>query len=695
MRIRRGMQLMLLLCMVFMLMASSSLAASADKGQAIKKAGATEITLDFQDVELVDLVSTISELTGKNFVYDEGLKGKVSIISPRAVSIDEAYKLFTTVLNVKGFTIVPSGKVNKIVSTRSAKEENLPVTEGPGIGEQYITRLIDLKHLDAKLIVDTILRPLMPKTSYIVAYEPTNTAIVTDSAANIARMVKLINSLDNSLTGESMEIVPLQYSDAEDTADLVSDIMQGSVSVTTLSRRKAAPTVVHKRILGQVIPYTRTNKLVLVGDRKFIDSAKAIIAQLDVKADQSRTDMHVYYLENAEAEGLAKTLNQILTGASADQKAPRRVAAATSAANIQFGPVTITADKPTNSLIINASAEDYNGIKDLISQLDIKRKQVYVEALILELGMDDLLELGTSLQGAVKVNSDSVAFGSGNLNTGSVGLTDLAPVTGTTTPSLLTRAVSGILLGGMFSPVTTVGPDGSKITIPALSALIQLSQSDTSLNVLSAPRLLTSDNEEAEIVVGANVPIITSKTKDTAGQVINSVERKDVALTLRYTPQITEGNLVRLKIYQEISNVAPSSQTVGTVDEVGPTFNTRRLQNSILAQDGKTVVLGGLFQTNHNETTSKIPLLGDIPLLGRLFRSNKDTETKTSLLIFITPRVIRSSEDLERITRKSQANLDLFNSKEGSDKFFNQNKVGTPQLVTPAAVPLKPAEGGD
>ena len=250
----------------------------------------------------------------------------------------------------------------------------------------------------------------------------------------------------------------------------------------------------------------------------------------------------------------------------------------------------------------------------LFAKLDVKRKQVFVEALILEVSMDALLELGASLQGAVDVGSDSVAFGTSNQTNG--GLEQFVPDSDTGVPSVLSAAVDGILLGGLFNPITTV-INGEEVTIPALSALIQLSQSDNNLNVLSAPRLLTSDNEEAEIVVGSNVPIITSKSKDNDGNPINSVERKDVALSLKFTPQITEGDLVRLKIYQEISDLAPTSQqSVGTVDEVGPTFTTRKLSNSIVAKDGKTVVLGGLFQTTRQEIRSKVPLLGDIPLLG-------------------------------------------------------------------------------
>jgi general secretion pathway protein D len=645
------------------------LASQASAVQQEKLAGGLEVTLDFQNVELVDMIGTISELTGKNFVYDESVRGKVSIVSPKPVSVDEAYRLFSTVLKVKGFTIVPSGKVNKIVSIRSAKEENLPISSGKDLGEQFITRIIELKNLDATVVVDTILRPLMPKTSHVVAYEPTNTVVITDSAANIKRLVEIIVSLDKSWDNEKTEIVPLQFSGAEEAAKMVMQILESGAATTTRGARAGA--AVQRKAQGQVFPYERTNKLMLLGDAEFIERAKELIAQLDEKADLRRAGVHVYYLENAESESLSETLNKIVASAKQGQAAKKDMPAGEI-----FGDVTITADKPTNALIVNATAEDYENVQGLIRQLDIKRKQVFVEALILELSMNALMDLGTSLQGAIEAGSDSLIFGSSNADAGAFSSTDGVP-------TVLTQAVNGIMLGGLFNPITTV-VNGEEVTIPALSALIGLSQTDSNVNVLSAPRLLTSDNEEAEIVVGKNVPIITSKSTDNAGNPINSVERQDAALTLRFTPQITEGNLVRLKIYQEISSVVAESTATGTVDEVGPTFKKTLLRNSIVARDGETVVLGGLFQTDTTASVTKVPLLGDIPILGHLFKRTNDIENKTSLLIFITPRVVRDSEDLKRITQENRESLKLFKGDSGSDKFFG---LGDPEgdFVKPEA----------
>ena len=651
--IRRGVHVLLPIFFLLILLLSQASAAQKEKG-----AGGALVTLDFQNVELVDMIGTISELTGKNFVYDESVRGKVSIVSPKPVSVDDAYRLFSTVLRVKGYTIVPSGKVNKIVSIRSAKEENLPISNGKKLGEQFITRLVELKNLDATVVVDTILRPLMPKTSHVVAYGPTNTVVFTDSAANIKRLVEIITSLDKSWDNEKTEIVPLRFSDAEETAKMVMQILEGGTARTTRRTRTGAGTAVQRQVHGQIFPYERTNKLTLLGDVEFIERAKKLIVQLDEKADLRRAGVHVYYLENAESESLSKTLNKIVASAKQGKTAKKDMPAGEI-----FGDVTITADKPTNALIVNATAEDYENVQGLIRQLDIKRKQVFVEALILELSMNALMDLGTSLQGAIETGSDSLTFASSNADAEAFSSTDGVP-------TVLTQAVNGILLGGLFNPITTV-VNGQEVTIPALSALIGLSQTDSNVNVLSAPRLLTSDNEEAEIVVGKNVPIITSKSTDNAGNPINSVERKDAALTLRFTPQITEGNLIRLKIYQEISSVVAESTATGTVDEVGPTFKKTLLRNSIVARDGETVVLGGLFQTDTTSSVTKVPLLGDIPLLGHLFKRTNDIENKTSLLIFITPRVVRDSEDLKRITQENQDSLKLFKEDSGSDKFFD------------------------
>lgn len=630
----------------------------------VKPAG-DKVSLDFKDIELADLIQTVSELTGKNFLYDDTVKGKATIISPAPMSLDEAYKLFLTVLNVKGYTVVPSGKVFKVVPLSTAKESNLPLaTEGRGYaGDDFVTRLIPLSHIDATVLATTVLAPLVPKTSNVVAYAPSNTLIITDSAANIERLLKIIRELDIASGLESLEVIPLKFASADEIAQVATQVLSQVVASPRRGRSAATPQAGGAQ-LSKVLPFARTNALVVMATLEDMETVRRLVADLDTRPSQERSNINVYYLENADAETLAKTLNEILTGIKAQTqgRTPGRPAQAAAtpnpAAPLSNEPVSITADKPTNSLIINATPEDFNTIKGIISQLDIKRKQVFVEALILELSMDATQRLGASLQGAINIGDDSLIFGASNLNTGSATLGDLRTVGGT--PSLLGRTIEGILLGGLFNPITVTGLDGQQTTVPALSALIDLSKTNTDVNILSAPRLLTSDNEEAEIIVGSNVPIITQRLNaatggtDTLSQSV-SVERKDVALTLRFTPQVTEGNLVRLNVYQEITNLASSSvqASVGSVEQVGPALTKRLVRNTVLAENGRTVVLGGLIGTNQQNTISKVPLLGDIPGLGWLFKRTRTREEKTNLLIFITPKIIKDAQDLANVTRSS------------------------------------------
>ena len=276
--------------------------------------------------------------------------------------------------------------------------------------------------------------------------------------------------------------------------------------------------------------------------------------------------------------------------------------------------------------------------------------------------MDATQRLGVSLQGAANVGDDSLIIGSSNQNTGPVGIGDALATGAAGIPSLLTQAVDGLLAGGFFNPITVTGPDGNEITVPSLSVLIDVSKTDSDVNLLSAPRLLTSDNEEAEIIVGSNVPIITGRLTDTGSsdglaQSV-SVERQDVALILRFTPQITEGDLVRLNVYQEITDIAPATQalvaSVGSPSDVGPTFTKRVLRNTVLVENNRTVVLGGLIDTNVIESVTKVPILGDIPFLGWLFKRTSTQEEKTNLLIFINPTIIKDAEDLERVTGRNR-----------------------------------------
>ena len=680
----------ILLCAVVFHLFAPALASSAETEAPVAD---DSISLDFKDIDLPDFIKTISEFTGKNFIFDETVRGKVTIISPKRVTPEEAYQIFLSVLNVKGYTVVPSGSVNKIVSLVAARESNLPmVRDSRGLerGEQYVTYLLPLQNIDVNDIATSVLAALVPKTGSIFAFQPTNTLIITDSAANIERLVKILKQLDVSDGNEAFEVIELHYVAADEMAKLVAQVMNDANAPMVRRRGSAKVQTVPEQNAGKIIPFNPTNVLVLRASTEEIESIKSIVAKLDQKPSQNRAGIHVYYLENADAETLAKTMNEILTGIKSNPGAvPGRPVArgAATPAPQELGGVSITADKPTNSLIINSTPEEYATVRDIIQQLDIKRKQVYVEALILELSMDATKKLGTSLAGAVNTSSDGAVLARTGLNTDNLTATSIEDLT-----NPLAKAVNGILLGGIFNPITIDGPDGKTITVPALSVLIDLSKNDTDINILSAPRLLTSDNEEAEIVVGSNVPIITSRLTNAVGAASadNSglatsvaVERKDVALTLRFTPQITEGDLVRLNVYQEITNIADSNSNVGDPSQVGPSFTKRLIRNTVLAENGRTVVLGGLIDSNVQQRISKVPVLGDIPMLGWLFKSKSSTEHKTNLLVFITPHIIKDSSDLSEVTNKAQDAMHRFQQdqnmpSEVANKALEQRLEGQP-----------------
>jgi general secretion pathway protein D len=570
------------------------------------------------------------------------------------------YQLFLSVLYVKGYTVVPSGKINKIVPVKGIRSESLPtIVDGYRHNtEQFITRLVRLKHLDAATIASTVLAPLVATTGHLLAYPPTNTLIITDSGTNIERLLRIIRELDLPGSARLLEVIPLYNSEAEEIAKICTEIINqpGTTNVRRV-RKDGTPTSQEKA--GKVIPYTRTNSLIVMANADDMELIKGLVLLMDQESESKRANINLYYLENADAETLASTLNEILTGIKTqtrpggkdrDNKGP-----------LSSRPVTITADKPTNSLIINASHEDYITLQGIIKQLDIKRKQVYVEVLIMELSMDATQRLGVSLQGAATINGHSVILGGSNQNTGPVGLRNAIDNDDGGVPSMLTQAIDGLLAGGFFNPITIDGPNGNKITVPSLSVLIDLSQTNSDVNILSAPRLLTSDNEEAEIIVGANVPVITGRLTDTGSDGLAqsvSVERQDVALILRFTPQVTEGDLVRLTIYQELTDIVPASAalsaSVGDPNEVGPTFTKRVLRNTVLAENGKTVVLGGLIDSKITESVTKVPLLGDLPFIGWLFRRTSFEEEKTNLLIFINPTIVKDAGDLDRITGRNR-----------------------------------------
>ncbi len=621
-------------------------------------AGEATVQLDFADVELSALIDTIARLTEKNFIYDDRVRGRVTIVSPSPVTIDQAYAVFESVLKVKGFTAIPGpGGVMKVIPVRDAKESNLETVQGSRPSpnrDLFVTRLVPLSYIDAESITNTI-KPLVSKDASMVPYPPTNTIIITDTASNIRRILTILEAIDIETYREELAVIKIRHADARTLGNQVAEIYQADVSSTTTARRptrttrrttaakpatSATPTATRSPI--RIITDERTNSLLVLASRSQLSDIRALVRQLDVPIVGGGR-IHVYYLRHADAEELTQTMNALLSGQSGAPSPGRTGAAGAAAPQALRSAVTqlaegisITADAATNSLVIQASREAYDTLVEVIEQLDVPRPQVLVEALIMEVDVSDGLDLGFN---------GSLAYLNGSLslyaNTAAAGLTAGA-----------TNLGLGAFGTDLFGAGTTNPTDNGLY----YEAIINASAANRNTNILSAPHLLTSDNEEAEIKIGDNIPIITSRVDNASGNIGGlsssvNVERKDIGITLRVTPQISEGDTLRLKIFQEISaiNEAVTAET-GSAEDVGVSLSNRQVENTVVVSDGETVVIGGLISEAYNDTVDKVPWLGDIPFLGWAFKTTGKKLVKKNLLIFLTPHIIRSDEDMEFMT---------------------------------------------
>lgn len=604
-----------------------------------------KVTFNFVDVDLAAVTKFISDITKKNFIFDERVKGKITIIAPSRLSVEEAFDLFTSVLELKGFTIVPSGvDAYKIIPSAEAKQRGIEIAKGTGpVNESYIARLIPLKNISADDALKFI-QPVVSKDGYASAFGPGNLLLVVDSGLNMEKILSLIESIDQPSMREGPEILFLKYSSADAVAKMLNEglsrkVKAGAQPATGIEEAKA-------------VADQRLNAVVLFGDKGARESMKSLIALLDVPSAEAQGRINVYFLENADATEMAKVLEGMIKGVRPQQQVAPGAAPVT-----PFeapGGITITPDKASNSLIIVASPADQANLLQVIKQLDRRRRQVYVEAMIVEASMDKLRDLGVKWRLAATKDGSPVAIGG-------FGTIDQAALLG------VLQGLQGATLGGLGNflsiPVTTVGSDGSASTttlkVPGFAALLSLNDFKDAVNVLSTPQILTSDNKEAEILVGSNVPFVsqTQTGVATGTSILNSIVRQDIGIILRITPQITEGDHVKLDIYQEISSLNNQSDTL-TIS-LGPTITKRSTKTSIVVKDSQTVVIGGLMQEKEEEITTKLPVLGDIPVLGWIFKQKSVNKNKTNLLVFLTPNVVKEASQLAQLTRNKEREFEV------------------------------------
>ncbi len=584
----------------------------------------TTITPNYKDADIRQVIEAVGEVTGKNFILDPRVKAQVTMLSVAPMSPDAFYEAFLSILSVYGFVAVPAGDVIKILPDANARQ--MPGAElergGGGRPDDIVTRVIGVQNVAAAQLVP-ILRPLIPQYGHLAAHPPSNLLIISDRASNVDRMAQIIARIDLA-ADQDYEVIRLEHASATEIVKLVAALNQGAQQ----GEGAGGPRIT-------VVADERTNSVLLTGAKEDRLRYRALITHLDTPLEEGG-DTQVRYLRYTSASDLATKLQSQYSGTGAQAGASKDAAAAPPA---QRGEIGIWADDSTNALIITAPPKVMKSMMAIIDKLDIRRAQVLVEAVIVEVSSDRAAQLGVTW-----------AIGDADLDNiaavtkfpGTTGVTGIAGAilgggSGDGSGSSGTSGATGLIGNGITMGVGKLRDSGVSFV-----ALLEALEADGTSNIIGTPVLVTLDNEEAEIKVGQEVPFVTGSYTDTGstGGAVNpfqTIEREQVGLTLKLTPQINEGDAVRLQIAQEISSLLPSSAAVDLIT------SNRSINTTVIVQDGATLVLGGLIQDQVTETQSRVPLLGRIPLLGALFRSDSTKKNKTNLMVFIKPTILRDN----------------------------------------------------
>ncbi|HTR09441.1 MAG TPA: type II secretion system secretin GspD [Paraburkholderia sp.] len=690
-----------------------------------------QVTLNFVNADIDQVAKAIGAATGKTIIVDPRVKGQLNLVSENPVPEDQALKTLQSALRMQGFSLVQDHGVLKVVPEADAKLQGVPTYVGnapTARGDQVVTQVFTLRNESANNLLP-VLRPLISPNNTIAAYPANNSLVVTDYADNVRRIAAIIAGVDTA-AGQQVVVVPLRNANALDIAPTLQKMLDpGAIGGSD-------PT-----LKVTVIADPRTNSVMLrASNAQRLAAAKELAKQLDAPTSQPG-NMHVVALRNANAVTLAKTLRGMMgkggsdtsssgnangfnqsgssnsststgtsgtpplpsgsLGSSSSSSSPMSGSGSSSNINTNApflgdnskeseedtgGGGMIQADAATNSLIITAPDAVYRNLRTVIDQLDVRRPQVYIEALIVELNSNTNANLGIQWQVA-----------SGNVYAG----TNLATGSGNSIINLTAAAVANGATGGLAGALATsnlqqglnVGWIHNIFGVQGLGALLQALSQTSDANVLSTPNLITLDNQEAKIVVGTNVPIQTGSysnlTSGTTSTAFNTYDRVDVGLTLHIKPQITEGGILKLQLYTEDSAIVAGT-TNATTNPAGPEFTKRSIQSTVLADNGEIIVLGGLMQDNYQVSNSKVPLLGDIPWIGQLFRSENKTREKTNLMVFLRPVIISDRDTALAVTSNR---YDYIQGITGAFKSDNNLMKDRDDPVVPP-MPLGPSEGG-
>ena len=562
-------------------------------------------TMNYVDTDLVDVINQVSQITGKNFIIDPRVKGKVNVVSSKILSPDEVYSVFLSILQVQGFATVPTRDAIKIIPDATAKQNAAPFTSNRRDPEdQLITRVLTIEHINAAQLVP-ILRPLVAQQGHLAAYPTTNVLIISDRASNIRRIDRIIAEMDKEIDSD-IEIIKLEHAFAAEVVRLLS-----SLNITTADQKPQAGGGV------KISADERTNSILLSGERSTRLKYRAIIAELDAPVETTG-NTHVIYLRYADANNIAGILSNV--GKEAAKAEAKNVSGGGTGGAGQGETVSVQADEDSNALVITAPASIFPSMRTVIQQLDIPRAQVHIEAIIAEVSLDTSSQLG--VQWLIDDSPDDGPVFSSQFSG-----------TGTT----IAQVAAGVIPDGAALGLGRIRDDGLSFV-----ALVNALAGDAETNLLSTPSIVTLDNQEAEIIVGQNVPFVTGESTSSTSDTTNpfrTIERQDVGVSLKVKPQINEGDAITLEIEQEVSNVASSSAS--TVDII---TNKRSIKTTVQLEDSALLVLGGLIDENVRVSEQKVPLLGDIPVLGALFRSKSESKIKQNLLVFIRSTIIKDPD---------------------------------------------------
>lgn len=609
-------------------------------------------SFDYPNADISEVVTAISKLTGKRFIIDPGVRGKISIISPSQITVAEAYKAFLSALAMVKLTVVPSGKFLKIRPIREARQDSIETYAGnyfPNT-DQLITRIVKLKYIDAEE-VHKQLRLLTSKDGDITPYSPTNSLIMTDFGSNVERVMEIINQLDVPGFEERLVVIRIRHARAKDISDLLEQIISEgkgnsksgrfgsgvprfrSSTASTGSSGKGAASY------SLVVPDGRTNSIIVVGNQAGIERIRKLVAKLDFKLrPEDAGGVYVYYLRHSESEKVANVLNGIASESSKSQSTSAKGSSAKSTAPAESqsaavfgGDVKVTADKDNNSLIITASKQDFEVVKSILRKIDIPRDQVFVKAIVLEMNASKTVNWGINYY----------TFADGTNGVGRMGFRSSDNISSIIDPA----GDRGAILGFGSGSNVTINIGGTEKEVPSLTGLINFIKSNNAGNVLSTPQIMALDNEEAELEVGDTVPVST-ESNSTATGVSSGIKREDLTLKLKITPFISpDTDNVRLKIEQQIKQLSDRQVQADELAKSSVITSTRNIKTSIVVNSGDTAVLGGLMSDTETEEVTKVPVLGDIPILGWLFKGKRQQKFKNNLVVFITPKVIRNSQD--------------------------------------------------